>query len=210
MHVYHLWLIKCIRPLLRDRSWECPEHDIARPIPLPDFEADHRPVSAKHHVQNLSLKIEQGHGYSSESTSFESANEDTSHSEHSAEAPGFETYATEAKICKIRRGSFSTGLGLAYQEGSDNGAESSDDLVDRHYDDPVHAMPKMIDQEENDVGLSRGITFTEACGSMVVSDEHGSSKDHGRKDTDPTRVPNGIAVTEEAVDLGAPDIIMQV
>ena len=195
-----------IRPLLRDRSWGHSEHILCDSTTIPNFETDNRPMSAKHHVQRLGLHVEQGGRCSSDSASFESARENILPPRISAEAAEVESKARPAEWRKLRKELCRTSLRVAFQRDSTGDTES-------WYEGDRAISPKtpfkLADQEEHDLGLCHA--YGTINSSRGMSGRYNDREEYEGEDTNcEVRVSNGVAVTEEAVDLGTADIIMQV
>ena len=192
------------RPLLRDRCWESSEQAIHKLISPPDFETDNRPVSSKYHVQQLGLRTDWGHDTNLETTSLDSTGDGVAPARSRSRGREVRRNTRPAKRSRLRRKSSRTSLGLAFLQGFTGANKSSHDNRDAEFD------PKLTDQEDYDLGIQQDENSTNLSGTEVMPLKHRSSKDFEADADCEVHVSNGIAVTEEAVDLGTPDIIMQV
>ncbi|MCJ1474895.1 hypothetical protein MMC13_003555 [Lambiella insularis] len=217
------------RPISRDRSWQCLDHvfDSSTAESLPDFATDNRPVSDSNLVRRLGLWKPRPRPQTFESfenilltdddkyqTDISRQNSYIGSEPGNAAATGFRASARRAYkgvMVRSRNGSTSS-------RDSADSRTSTYSLAEKKFKRREHHGHQ--DGKMDDKGLAyRG----------ERTSNYGFGSKLWRKETQPEsstlglpddkmdtqgigelRVENGIAVTEEGVDLGTADIIMQV
>ena len=194
-----------LRPMLRDRSWQCFEHAWdALDSPVPNFDLDNRPICNAAVIRDISIWEVASDG-ASEGGSYESMCLDR--------AEAGELVDTDHPPQTLRR--LSTSIQRKLKKGFRRLSISSEK---RSQSAGAKLSSPSTKGTERAIERRRGMqTSTESDISHLAPLERQTPRLEDptelnmiHPDANEVHTPDGVAVTEEAVDLGTADIITQV